>query len=118
MLLISRQGVKNLHYKEPGDIIGETVLVQEKDFSKVFTPAQVVGVFEDYKRTTFFSFQRSIRKGDDVGIVLMYGDHMVPAQAPRKLSVRMSLTNYEQALSVINEKYTKLFPGNAFTEFP
>ena len=113
-VLISRQGVKNLHYKEPGDIIGETVLVQEKDFSDVFTPAQVIGVFEDYKRTTFFSFQRSNRKADDVGIVLMYGDHMVPAQAPRKLSVRMSLTNYEQALSAINEKYRKLFPGNAF----
>ena len=65
------------------------MLVQEKDFSDVFTPAQVIGVFEDYKRTTFFSFQRSNRKADDVGIVLMYGDHMVPAQAPRKLSIKM-----------------------------
>ena len=53
-VLLSRQGVKNLHYKKPRDIIGETVLVQEKDFSHVFTPAEVIGVFEDYKRTTFF----------------------------------------------------------------
>ncbi len=113
-VLLSRQGVKNLHYKEPSDIIGATVLVQEKDFSDVFTPAQVIGVFEDYKRTTFFSVSRSNRKADDVGIVLMYGDYMVPAQAPRKLSVRMSSTNYEQALSAIGEKYRKLFPGNAF----
>ena len=44
----------------------------------------------------------------------MYGDHMVPAQAPRKLSVRISSTNYEQGLRAIGEKYRKLFPGNAF----
>ena len=113
-ILISRQGAKNLDYEQPGDIIGEIVLVQEKDFSEVYTPAQVIGVFEDYKRTTFFSSQVSHRKGDDAGIVLTYGDYMVPAQAPRKLSIRMSSTNYEQALEIIKDKYNKIFPGNAF----
>jgi ABC-type antimicrobial peptide transport system permease subunit len=113
-ILISRQGVLNLHYNDVSDIIGETILVQEKDFSEVFTRAEVIGVFEDYKRTTFFSTQKSIRKGDDIGIVLTYGNYMVPAQAARKLSARISSPDYEQALQAIQQSYTKLFPGNPF----
>ena len=87
--------------------------MQEKDFSECVYPCHVVGVFEDYKRSTLFSSQVQ-SKGDDVGIVLMYGDHMVPAQAPRKLSIRMSSTNLRAGHCDINEKYNKLFPGNAF----
>jgi putative ABC transport system permease protein len=113
-LLISRQAAKNLHYDVPEDIIGQILLVQEEDYSKVFTRAEVIGVFEDYKRTPLFSSHRSARKGDDIGILLTYGDYMVPAQEPRKISMRISTNDLDQALKLIERKYKEVFPGNAF----
>jgi putative ABC transport system permease protein len=74
----------------------------------------VIGVFADYKRNTFFSEAQSSRKGDETGIALTYGDYIVPARAPRKVSVRISPENFESGLAAIKKKYDKLFPGNAF----
>jgi putative ABC transport system permease protein len=112
---MSLQGIKNLGYQQAEDIIGKEVLVQETFFSKIMIPAVVIGVFADYKRTTFLSAaQESWRKGDRIGIALTYADYLLPAHVPRKISVRISPENFESGLAAIKEKYDKLFPGNAF----
>ena len=89
--------------------------IEETDWSQNFIAAEVIGVFADYKRTTFLSTaQESWRKGDQIGIALTYGDYLLPAHVPRKISVRISPENFESGLAAIKEKYDKLFPGNAF----
>ncbi len=113
-LLMSLQAIKRLGYKNPEDIIGKKVIVQEVDFRGKSILAEVIGVFADYKRTTFLSELKSLSKGDEVGIALTYGDFMVPAYVPRKVSVHFATENFESGLASIKEKYDKLFPGNVF----
>ncbi|MEO5976125.1 MAG: ABC transporter permease [Chryseolinea sp.] len=113
-ILISTRGAQMLHYDSPEDIIGLKVLVQKFDYSTVFLPAEIIGVFEDYKRDSFFAERVSSRKGIDVGIALTYGDHLVRAQDPRKLSIKLSTHHINGSMDIVKSKYDNLFSGSAF----
>jgi hypothetical protein len=81
--------------------------------------AEVVGVFENFRITSFLNMSQSSTEATDYGrgFVLMNSNQLFAdvVSNPEKISVKVSRENFDETIQSIQTLFDQQFPGNAFT---
>ncbi|MFM7431081.1 MAG: ABC transporter permease [Flammeovirgaceae bacterium] len=111
-VLISRKAAERLGYVNPNDALN--INIQYQNFE--LYPATVIGVFEDYRLSSFINLNRTdTESGAGRGIILAYTAAGVEATfPPEKLSLRINTHDLQTTLADIEKLYQEQFPGNPF----
>jgi putative ABC transport system permease protein len=114
VILISRSAAVRLGFKSPEETVGSRINLDfdgEKD-------AEVIGVFENFRNTSFLNMSQSNTSATDEGrgIIFTHKNHIFSEglSNPEKISIRIS-QNFEGTMASIKVLFEQQFPGNAFT---
>ncbi|MEO8474843.1 MAG: ABC transporter permease [Chryseolinea sp.] len=105
-IIISRGAMLRLGIKNAEDAIGLKV------YSNGEHPVEVIGVFEDYHLRALIN--QDITYGGLPGLALTYKTFVRPDLAPRKLSIKLNSSNFEDEVAVVKTNFQSVFPGTVF----
>jgi putative ABC transport system permease protein len=109
-ILISRVASERLGFKTPEEAPGTVIQIRVQ--AELWDDLEILGVFEDYRVWSFFSFQNNTEAANGRGECLTYLDTVWPV-IPQRLSVK--ITDGLATLEKIEQVYKRDFPGNVFT---
>ncbi|HRE67275.1 MAG TPA: FtsX-like permease family protein [Cyclobacteriaceae bacterium] len=117
VILLSRFGATRLGFDSPENAVGSRInLYLQLDNWK---EAEVVGVFENFRITSFLNMSQSSTEATDYGrgFVMMNSNQLFTdaVSSPEKISVKVSRQNLDKTIRSIQALFDQQFPGNAFT---
>lgn len=109
-IIVSRKVLKKLDVQTPEEAIGRKLIVLHPEMQN---PAEIIGVIEDYNRMPLIAGFQSYWS-DDMGVALIYGNHLLPEKRSKKVSIRINSAHFDKTISQINTVYEESFQGNLF----
>ena len=117
-VIISRFAATRLGFNSPEEAIGTKIMVGSAS-SAQWQDAEVIGVFENFRNSSFFNMSQSSTQAnaEGSGIVFMHMSQSFNKNffIHDKVSVRVQLQTPEETISVIQTKFQQRFPGMVFT---
>ena len=117
-VIISRFAATRLGFNSPEEAIGTKIMVGSAS-SAQWQDAEVIGVFENFRNSSFFNMSQSSTQAnaEGSGIVFMHMSQSFNKNffIHDKVSVRVQLQTLEETISVIQTKFQQRFPGMVFT---
>ena len=116
-ILISRFASIRLGFASPEEAVGSKINVQVR-FAD-WKDAEVIGVFEDFRNSSFLNMGQSSTESNDQGrgIVFVNKNQLFDEAffIPEKISVRASPQNFEETISSLQKLFKREFPNSLFT---
>jgi len=112
-LIVSRRVVELLNIETPEAAIGQTFLVEKKQWTHENNAVRIIGVIEDYSRKPLFNNTNFVWKNED-GVALTYYDYVNEELVPQKISFRLDQPKFEETIKKVAKFYDTTFPTSSF----
>ncbi|MBX7126328.1 MAG: ABC transporter permease [Cyclobacteriaceae bacterium] len=109
VVILSRQATKRLGFSEPGDAVGQNILVDMSD------TVHVVGVINDYRVKPLLNLSSTMTENaEGWGIGLLYKNGIHEWRVPERISVRIEMDKLGATLEKARALFARTFSGNVF----
>ncbi len=117
-VIISRFAATRLGFNSPEEAVGAKIHLEVSKNGN-WKNAEVIGVFEDFRNSSFLNRSQSSTESNDEGRGIVFANKSQSFDknyfVHDKISVRVSPQDIDETIAFIQSKFEQTFPGEVFT---